>query len=126
MDFLSSNPRPAQLMVSKDQPVLVTLEKTLSKHLTNEVKMVSIKADKREPEFVFYDGLKFTMYAYNVKPAVFDLFLAAAIAGYLGIIYLAVQVSKHETKTKKTTQTGKLIELSRVSCLSGGAAEHRF
>ncbi|XP_033634705.1 nicalin-1-like [Asterias rubens] len=91
VNFLSSNPRPAQLMVSKDQPVLVTLEKTLSKHLNNEVKMVSIKADKREPEFVFYDGMKFTMYAYNVKPAVFDLFLAAAIAGYLGIIYLAVQ-----------------------------------
>ena len=47
VNFLSSNPRPAQLMVSKDQPVLVTLEKTLSKHLNNEVKMVSIKADKR-------------------------------------------------------------------------------
>ncbi len=29
---------------------------------------------------------------YSVKPAVFDLFLAAAIAGYLGIIYLFVQV----------------------------------
>ncbi|XP_022103016.1 nicalin-like isoform X2 [Acanthaster planci] len=90
VNYLSTNPRPAQLMVSKDQPVLSTLEQTLSKHLMKEVKMLSIKADKREPEFVFYDGLKFTMYAYNVKPAVFDLFLAAGIAGYLGLVYLAV------------------------------------
>ncbi|XP_072038125.1 BOS complex subunit NCLN-like isoform X2 [Amphiura filiformis] len=89
VDYLSSEPRAAQLM-TKDTPVLHTLEQTLGRYL-KDVKMVSIKADKREPEYVFYDGLKFNMYAYNVKPAVFDLFLAAAIAGYLGIIYLSVQ-----------------------------------
>lgn len=89
VDYLSSQPRAAQLM-TKDTPVMQTLEQTLSRYLKDS-KTVTIKADKREPEYVFYDGLKFNMYAYNVKPAVFDLFLAAAIAGYLGIIYLFVQ-----------------------------------
>lgn len=28
----------------------------------------------------------------SVKPAIFDLFLAVAIVGYLAVVYLAVQV----------------------------------
>ena len=31
---------------------------------------------------------------FSVKPAVFDLFLALAIAAYLAIIYVLVQVNK--------------------------------
>ncbi|XP_041465827.1 nicalin-1-like [Lytechinus variegatus] len=87
--YLSSEPRSAQLL-TKDQPLLQTLQSALSRHL-KDVKRLTIKADKREPEYVFYDGLKFTVHAYNVKPAVFDLFLAAGIASYLGLIYLTVQ-----------------------------------
>ncbi|XP_063955677.1 BOS complex subunit ncln-like [Lytechinus pictus] len=87
--YLSSEPRSAQLL-TKDQPLLQTLQSALSRHL-KDVKRITIKADKREPEYVFYDGLKFTVHAYNVKPAVFDLFLAAGIASYLGLIYLTVQ-----------------------------------
>lgn len=30
----------------------------------------------------------------SVKPAIFDLFLAVAIVGYLAVVYLAVQVCK--------------------------------
>nr|XP_054756701.1 BOS complex subunit ncln-like [Lytechinus pictus] len=87
--YLSSEPRSAQLL-TKDQPLLQTLHSALSRHL-KDVKRITIKADKREPEYAFYDGLKFTVHAYNVKPAVFDLFLAAGIASYLGLIYLTVQ-----------------------------------
>ncbi|PIK38191.1 hypothetical protein BSL78_24969 [Apostichopus japonicus] len=93
VEYLSSNPRPAQLM-AKDHPVVVTLEQGLSKYL-KDVKRHSFKADKREPEFVFFDGLKSTMHAYNVKPAVFDLFLAGAIASYVGIVYLFLQNFHH-------------------------------
>lgn len=89
VDYLSSNPRPAQLM-SKDHPVVSTLEQAMSKYL-KDVKRLSFKADKREPEFVFFDGLKSTIHAYNVKPAVFDLFLAGAIASYVGLVYLFLQ-----------------------------------
>ncbi|XP_071485217.1 BOS complex subunit NCLN-like [Diadema antillarum] len=89
LNYLSSQPRSAQLM-TKEHPLLQTLQSALTRHL-KDVKRITIKADKREPEYVFYDGLKFTMHAYSVKPAVFDLFLAGGIAGYLGLIYLAVQ-----------------------------------
>ncbi|XP_077869611.1 BOS complex subunit NCLN-like isoform X2 [Saccoglossus kowalevskii] len=89
MDYLSSYPRAAPLM-NKDHHLLHTLEHTMSRYL-KEVKRFNVKADKRDPEFVFYDGLMFTMYAYNVKPAVFDLFLAFGIAAYLGLVYLAIQ-----------------------------------
>uniref|UniRef100_A0A8C6N6Y2 BOS complex subunit NCLN n=1 Tax=Melopsittacus undulatus TaxID=13146 RepID=A0A8C6N6Y2_MELUD len=56
-----------------------------------DVKQHHVKADKRDPEFVFYDQLNQVMNAYRVKPAIFDLLLAVCIAAYLGVAYLAVQ-----------------------------------
>ncbi|KAG8127002.1 hypothetical protein E2320_022289, partial [Naja naja] len=70
MDWLSSQPRAAQL-VDKDSTFINTLE---------------------DPEFVFYDQLKQVMNAYRVKPAIFDLLLALCIAAYLGVAYIAVQL----------------------------------
>ena len=63
----------------------------LSKY-TKEVLVVETKAAKREPEFTFYDAAETKLYAYNVKPAVFDLFLAFAVFMYLGLVYLSVKV----------------------------------
>ncbi|XP_056374040.1 BOS complex subunit NCLN isoform X2 [Hyla sarda] len=89
MQWLSNQPRAAQL-VDKDSSVLNTLEYYMSRYL-KDVKLYHVKADKRDPEFVFYDQLKQTMNAYRVKPAIFDLLLAVCIAAYLGLAYLAVQ-----------------------------------
>lgn len=89
MQWLTSQPRAAQL-VDKDSAVLNTLEYYMSRYL-KDVKLYHVKADKRDPEFVFYDQLKQTMNAYRVKPAIFDLLLAMCIAAYLGVAYLAVQ-----------------------------------
>ncbi|XP_017333729.1 nicalin-1 isoform X3 [Ictalurus punctatus] len=89
VDWLSAQPRAAQL-VDKDSSVVSTLEYYLSRYL-KDIKRHFVKADKRDPEFVFYDQLKQTMNAYRVKPAIFDLLLALCIAAYLGIVYLAVQ-----------------------------------
>uniref|UniRef100_A0A671SH88 BOS complex subunit NCLN n=1 Tax=Sinocyclocheilus anshuiensis TaxID=1608454 RepID=A0A671SH88_9TELE len=80
VDWLTAQPRAAQL-VDKDSSIVNTLE-----HL--------VRADKRDPEFVFYDQLKQTMNAYRVKPAIFDLLLAFCIASYLGVLYLAIQVGQ--------------------------------
>uniref|UniRef100_A0A8C9VPQ6 BOS complex subunit NCLN n=1 Tax=Scleropages formosus TaxID=113540 RepID=A0A8C9VPQ6_SCLFO len=91
VDWLTTQPRAAQL-VDKDSIVVTTLEYHLSRYL-KDVKKHYVKADKRDPEFVFYDQLKQTMNAYKVKPAVFDLLLAVCIAAYLGVIYLAIQVN---------------------------------
>uniref|UniRef100_H3DDJ2 Nicalin n=1 Tax=Tetraodon nigroviridis TaxID=99883 RepID=H3DDJ2_TETNG len=87
VDWLTAQPR-AQLL-DKDSSVVSTLEYHLAHHL-KDVKRHYVKADKRDPEFVFYD-LKQTMNAYRVKPAIFDLLLAVCIAAYLGTMYLAVQ-----------------------------------
>ncbi|XP_053490377.1 nicalin-1 isoform X1 [Ictalurus furcatus] len=89
VDWLSAQPRAAQL-VDKDSSVVSTLEYYLGRYL-KDIKRHFVKADKRDPEFVFYDQLKQTMNAYRVKPAIFDLLLALCIAAYLGIVYLAVQ-----------------------------------
>lgn len=87
--WLTSQPRAAQL-VDKDSSLLSTLEHYMSRYL-KDVKLYHVKADKRDPEFVFYDQLKQTMNAYRVKPAIFDLLLAVCIAAYLGLSYIAVQ-----------------------------------
>ncbi|XP_076880118.1 BOS complex subunit ncln isoform X3 [Brachyhypopomus gauderio] len=89
VDWLASQPRAAQL-VDKDSSVVSTLEYYLG-HYLKDVKRHFVRADKRDPEFVFYDQLKQTMNAYRVKPAIFDLLLALCIAAYLGVVYLAVQ-----------------------------------
>ncbi|XP_062306151.1 BOS complex subunit ncln isoform X3 [Osmerus eperlanus] len=89
VDWLTAQPRAAQL-VDKDSSVVSTLEYHLGRHL-KDVRRHYVKADKRDPEFVFYDQLKQTMNAYRVKPAIFDLLLALCIAAYLGVMYLAIQ-----------------------------------
>ncbi|XP_038856901.1 nicalin-1-like isoform X2 [Salvelinus namaycush] len=89
VDWLTAQPRAAQL-VDKDSSVVSTLEYHLG-HYLKDVRRHYVKADKRDPEFVFYDQLKQTMNAYRVKPAIFDLLLAVCIAAYLGVIYLAIQ-----------------------------------
>ncbi|XP_019936462.1 BOS complex subunit ncln isoform X3 [Paralichthys olivaceus] len=89
VDWLTAQPRAAQLL-DKDSSVVSTLEYHLGRYL-KDVKRHYVKADKRDPEFVFYDQLKQTMNAYRVKPAIFDLLLAVCIAAYLGMMYLAIQ-----------------------------------
>lgn len=59
------------------------------KYLKN-VKIIYEKPDQREPDFMLYDGHEATLNVYNVKPAVFDLFLTFLIASYLGIIYVII------------------------------------
>ncbi|KAM6921007.1 BOS complex subunit ncln isoform 1-T1 [Xenentodon cancila] len=89
VEWLTAQPRAAQL-VDKDSSIVSTLEYHLGRYL-KDVKRHYVKADKRDPEFVFYDQLKQTMNAYRVKPAIFDLLLAVCIAAYLGMMYLAIQ-----------------------------------
>jgi hypothetical protein len=57
---------------------------------TQNAKQIVARRDKREPEYTFYDSQDAVMTAYKVKPAVFDLVLTICIAGYLGVVYLAL------------------------------------
>uniref|UniRef100_UPI00358F1270 BOS complex subunit NCLN isoform X2 n=1 Tax=Myxine glutinosa TaxID=7769 RepID=UPI00358F1270 len=89
LEWLSREARAAQL-VQPDVGLLPSLEAIMNRHL-HEVHRHTARADKREPEFVFYDQLTQVINAYRVKPAIFDLILALCIAGYLGMVYIAVQ-----------------------------------
>jgi hypothetical protein len=68
-------------------PFLSTLDQVLKK-FTKKTELHHFTLDKREPELVFYEPFSTTMNVYNVKPAVFDLFLSLIIAVYLCLLYL--------------------------------------
>lgn len=89
VDFLSKTQRAATLL-QRDSPVLLTLEQLLGKY-TSEVIVSEMKAAKRDPEFQFFDQTETKLFAYNVKPAVFDLFLAIAVITYLATFYFTVK-----------------------------------
>ncbi|XP_025076679.1 nicalin-1-like [Pomacea canaliculata] len=86
LDFLTEQPRAAPLL-PPESSILNMLEDSLNRFL-KDVRRSTFRADKRDPEFVFYTGAVYSMNAFNVKPAVFDLFLAVVIAVYLTVIYL--------------------------------------
>jgi hypothetical protein len=85
---LASYPRSQQL-IHKDSKLIASLEETLARDLT-EVRRVLARADKKDPEFLFYDVFEAKFSVYSVKPALFDLFLACGIISYLGLIYLFI------------------------------------
>ncbi|XP_078484454.1 BOS complex subunit ncln-like [Ciona intestinalis] len=88
LEFLSSQARPAQVM-GEDHAVVTALATELSNHVRG-VQKVAFKADKRDPEFMFYDGLSFQMSASIVRSAVFDLYVTVLVAGYITTIYFFV------------------------------------
>ncbi|XP_053694499.1 nicalin-1 [Sabethes cyaneus] len=65
------------------------LKYAFEKYLKN-VKVTFEKPDAREPDFMLYDDRDAVLNIYNVKPAVFDLFLTFMIVAYLAVIYLAI------------------------------------
>lgn len=65
------------------------LKYAFEKYLKN-VKLIHEKPDAREPDFMLYDERDALLNIYNVKPAVFDLFLTFMIVAYLAVIYLAI------------------------------------
>ncbi|XP_057307318.1 BOS complex subunit ncln-like [Hydractinia symbiolongicarpus] len=89
IERVTSEPRSQQL-ISKDHRLLTAFEESLGIYL-KEVRRIVTKADKKDPEFIFYDVFIANMSVYSVKPALFDLFLALGIASYLGLVYLVVE-----------------------------------
>lgn len=65
------------------------VKNAFEKYLRN-VKVTFDKPDYRDPDFMFYNGPEAQLNIYNVKPAVFDLFLTVLIAAYLFCFYLVL------------------------------------
>ncbi|KAK4322279.1 hypothetical protein Pmani_006977 [Petrolisthes manimaculis] len=90
LELVTSQPRSPQLLAGKNNPLVNTLYQILSRY-TSEAKVTHFKADKRDPEWAFYDVTHATMAAYAVKPAAFDFLLTLGIVLYLGLIYVFLQ-----------------------------------
>jgi len=92
LDLATAQPRHPSLLVGKNSDVVKSLTAALSRYTHDVVKVVSTP-DRREPEYVLYDTPSATLNVYRVKPAVFDLFLSAAIGCYLALVYLLINNS---------------------------------
>jgi len=79
----------AASLLTKNHPLVSNLFTHFNHYLQESVKL-PVKVQSKEPEFVFYNQEEAKLMIYNVKPAVFDFFLAILIGGYLGLIYLFV------------------------------------
>jgi len=92
LNQLCSQPRSSSSFAAKgsSNSVINVLQQTMQRYLS-DVKVTHMTADKRDPEFRFYDQTKSVMTAYSVKPAIFDLFLTGAIAAYIAVVYFGVQ-----------------------------------
>lgn len=64
IDFLSLQPRAAQILSHKDNLLVALLRDSFSKYL-RDVKVSHATPDKRDPEFMFYDVTKGIMNIYR-------------------------------------------------------------
>merc|ERR1712080_327784 len=92
MELATASPRHPSILAGKHSEMVKPLTAALARY-THDVSKVVSTPDRREPEYVLYDTTIATMNVYRVKPAVFDLFLSAAIGCYLGILYLILNNS---------------------------------
>jgi len=92
VNLVTSSPRHPSLTAAKNSDVVKSLTAALSRY-THDVNKVVSTPDKREPEYMLYDTPTAVMNIYRVKPAVFDLFLSAAIGCYLSLLYLILNNS---------------------------------
>ncbi|XP_066502507.1 nicalin-1-like [Hoplias malabaricus] len=92
MTMLTSVPRATQLMDKEPRHTLLinSLEQEFRRYL-QQVYRHTFRQDRKDPDVTFFDQMKQPMMMYRVKPAAFDLFLGGCIAGYLGIVYYAIQ-----------------------------------
>lgn len=88
LDQICGQARSASLL-NKNHALVNNLFSHFNHYLQESVKFPA-KVQSKEPEFVFYNQEEAKLVIYNVKPAVFDLFLAIMIGCYLGVIYVFV------------------------------------
>nr|CAG4640699.1 EOG090X02MW [Eulimnadia texana] len=91
ISHLTSQPRSSPLLSVKGTNGVVSLLEQSMNRFLKDVKVTHLVADKRDPEFVFYDQMETTVSAFSVKPAVFDLCLTVLIVAYLAVLYFSVQ-----------------------------------
>merc|ERR1712071_486807 len=74
LNQLCSQPRSSSSFAAKgsSNSVINVLQHTMQRYLS-DVKVTHMTADKRDPEFRFYDQTKSVMTAYSVKPAILSL-----------------------------------------------------
>jgi len=121
LQLVTASPRHTSLLAGKNSEMVKSLTAALARY-THEVSKVVSTPDRREPEYVLYDTPQAVMNVYRVKPAVFDLFLSAAIGCYLGMLYLLL----NNTTTIVVFLSGLLSKEKEVEQANGHAKANGF
>lgn len=64
LDHIANQPRSAQLVADKNNPLVNSLKEILAKYV-KDVKVTTLTPDKRDPDFVFYDVTKSVAHVYR-------------------------------------------------------------
>lgn len=64
LNYISTQPRAAQLLATKDNSLVTFLKNTFNKYL-RDVRITHAVPDKRDPDFMFYDVTKGSMNVYR-------------------------------------------------------------
>ncbi|ENN71799.1 hypothetical protein D910_10247 [Dendroctonus ponderosae] len=89
LNHLAGQPRSSQLLSTKDNALVVSLQDNFNKYL-RDVKITFAMPDKRDPDYQFFGTTGGTLNIYSVKPAVFDLIVTLAITLYLVLVYVVI------------------------------------
>lgn len=83
IDYLSLQPRAAQILCQKDNVLVTFLRDTFTKYL-RDVKVSYAIPDKREPDFVFYDVTRSVMnvYRYFIQIIYFKILIFLHAIGF--------------------------------------------
>ncbi|XP_053200370.1 nicalin-1-like [Panonychus citri] len=104
----------------KVSPLISTLFMAM-KRFSKDTRYQHFRMDRKEPEIVFYEPTQLATNIYNIKPAIFDLFLSLGIVSYLLILYLfltnfeTIQMIIKSIKCSaiKSTENGTLLTKSK-------------
>ncbi|KAF3778862.1 Nicalin-1 [Nymphaea thermarum] len=88
LDLLSRTPRVAPFL-SKNDPLILALEKELSDHVTE----VNMQHELLDGAFSFYDLISAKLHIYQVASVTFDLLLLLAVGSYLILLFCCLIIT---------------------------------
>ncbi|VDP10494.1 unnamed protein product [Soboliphyme baturini] len=88
--YFSTTPRSAQVFVGSQDNSFLNDMLAYMETFASEAALMPVAADKKDPEFVLFEGVEDVIFAYSIKPALFDLVLAVIVAGYVFSVYFTV------------------------------------
>ena len=110
LNQLTSQPRSSSFLGTKGKPnpIVHVLQQTMQRYLT-DVKITHLTADKRDPEFVFYDQTKTIMTAYRYASVCSDFNVAIQFRYSFHCSNCTIDVHFEENSLFIVSSIGKLF-----------------